>query len=178
MKSTYKAIVTFLTVGPMFAASSWAAASEWPEWNIAFIAHRGGIIPGYPENTLAAFRQAIKHGAEVIEIDLRGTKDGEVVIVHDETLDRTTNGKGKITDYTLTELKKLDAGGGERIPTYEEVLQLVSGTGVKLLLDIKESPLLDKRKVARLTEDIEPFAQAGVDIIRLWPKWIMPIPSS
>jgi glycerophosphoryl diester phosphodiesterase len=174
------------------------------------VAHRGGIVAGYPENTLAAFRQAIKHGAEVIEVDLRGTKDGDVVIMHDETLDRTTNGKGKVTDYTLAELKKLDAGGGERIPTYEEVLQLVAGTGVKLLLDIKESPVLDKRKVVRLTDkynatlnvivgprnlddlrafralnpnlrtlgfirdigDIGPFAQAGIDIIRLWPKWI------
>jgi len=210
MKSAYKAIVILLTLGPMFAASSGGTASDWPEWTVAFVAHRGGIVPGYPENTITAFRQAIKHGAEVIEIDLRGTKDGEIVIMHDETLDRTTNGKGKVTDYTVGELKKLDAGASERIPTYNDVLQLVTGTGVKLLLDIKESPVLDKRKVVRLTEkynaalnvivgprnlddlrmfralnpnlrtlgfipnvgDIEPFAQAGVDIIRLWPKWI------
>ena len=210
MKTADKAVVIFLTLAPILAASSWAAAPDWPESNVAFVAHRGGIVPGYPENTLSAFRQAVKHGAEVIEVDLRGTKDGEVVILHDETLDRTTNGKGKVTDYTLAELKKLDAGAGERIPTYEEALQLVAGTGVKLLLDIKESPVLDKRKVVRLTdkynaalnvivgprnlddlrafralnpnlrtlgfirdiEDIGPFAQAGVDIIRLWPKWI------
>lgn len=215
MKSAYKAIVILVTLGSMLAASSGAAASGWPDWTVAFVAHRGGIVPGYPENTIAAFRQAIKHGAEVIEIDLRGTKDGEVVIMHDETLDRTTNGKGKVIDYTLEELKKLDAGAGERILTYEEVLQLVAGTGVKLLLDIKESPVLDKRKVVRLTdkynaalnvivgprnlddlrafralnpnlrtlgfirniEDIEPFAQAGVDIIRLWPKWIYANPN-
>jgi glycerophosphoryl diester phosphodiesterase len=213
MKNAYKAIVILLMLGPMLGASS-GAASGWPDWAIAFIAHRGGIVPGFPENTIAAFRQAIKHGAEVIEIDLRGTKDGEVVIMHDETLDRTTTGKGKVTDYTLAELKKLDAGAGERIPTYEEVLRLVAGTGVKLLLDIKESPVLDKRKVVRLTdkynaalnvivgprnlddlrafralnpnlrtlgfirnvEDIEPFAQAGIDIIRLWPKWIYASP--
>jgi glycerophosphoryl diester phosphodiesterase len=210
MANTYKAVLILLTLGSMLAASPPAAASEWPDWTVAFVAHRGGIVPGHPENTVAAFRQAIKYGAEVIEIDLRGTKDGEVVILHDETLDRTTNGKGKVTDHTLAELKKLDAGAGQRIPTYEEVLQLVAGTGVKLLLDIKESPVLDKRKIVRLTEkynaalnvivgprnlddlrafralnpnlrtlgfirnveDIEPFAQAGVDIIRLWPKWI------
>ena len=210
MKTAYKAGVIFLTLAPILAAASSAAGLDWPEWNVVFVAHRGGIVPGYPENTLAAFRQAVKHGAEVIEVDLRGTKDGEVVIMHDETLDRTTNGKGKVTDYTLAELKKLDAGGGERIPTYEEALQFVAGTGVKLLLDIKESPVLDKRKVVRLTDkynsalnvivglrnlddlrafralnpnlrtlgfipdikDIGPFAQAGVDIIRLWPKWI------
>ena len=116
------------------------------------IAHRGGIVEGYPENTLAAFRRAITVGAMVIEIDIRGTKDGQVVILHDETLDRTTNAKGSVSNYTLEELKEFDAGCGERIPTYEEVLELVSKTGVNLLLDIKMSPKLDKRKVVRLTE--------------------------
>ena len=210
MKTAYTAVVIFLTLAPILATASSAAGLDWPEGNVAFVAHRGGIVPGYPENTLAAFRQAIKHGAEVIEVDLRGTKDGEVVIMHDETLDRTTNGTGNVTDYTLAELKKLEAGGGERIPTYEEALQLVAGSGVQLLLDIQESPVLDKRKVVRLTDkynaalnvivglrnlddlrafralnpnlrtlgfipdikDIGPFAQAGVDIIRLWPQWI------
>ena len=80
MKSAYKAVVILLTLGPMSAASSGGAASGSPEWTVAFVAHRGGIIPGYPENTLAAFRQAIKHGAEVIEIDLRGTKYLEKLI--------------------------------------------------------------------------------------------------
>lgn len=210
MRTACKVVALFLAIAPTLVAAPPAAAAEWPEWSVAFVAHRGGIVPGYPENTLSAYRQAIKHGAEVIEIDLRGTKDGEVVILHDETLERTTNGKGRVTDHTLAELKALDAGAGERIPTYEEVLQLISGTGVKLLLDIKESPALDKRKVVRLTEkynaalnvivgprnledlrsfralnpnlrtlgfiknpeDMEPFAQAGIDIIRLWPKWI------
>ena len=210
-----------ILAGLMICATQWLAgiavaqgqtapkAGEWPRWTVAFVAHRG-LAPGYPENTLAAFRQAIKLGAEVLEIDLRGTKDGEVVILHDETLERTTNGNGKVTDMTLAELKQLDAGKGERIPTYEEVLQLVGGTGVKLLLDIKESPALNKKRIVELTEkhnavlnvivgprnledlrtfrtlnpnlrtlgfiakaeDIEPFAQAGIDIIRLWPKWI------
>ena len=127
------------------------AAGAWPRWSVAFIAHRG-LAPGYPENTLAAYREAIKLGAEALEIDLRGTKDGEVVILHDETLERTTDGTGKVTDKTLAELKRLDAGKGERIPTYEEVLQLVNGTGVKLLLDIKESPVLDKKRIVDLTE--------------------------
>jgi len=105
MKAAYKAVVIFLTLAPILAAASSAAGLDWPEWNVAFVAHRGGIVPGYPENTLAAFRQAVKHGAEVFEVDLRGTKDGEVVIMHDETLDRTTNGTGNVTDYTLAELK-------------------------------------------------------------------------
>jgi glycerophosphoryl diester phosphodiesterase len=123
-----------------------------PGGTVVNIAHRGGIIDGYPENTLAAFRRAISLRAEVIELDLRGTRDGAVVILHDETLNRTTNGTGPVANYTLNELKKLDAGGGEQIPTYEEVLKLVSNTGVKLLLDIKVGTRLDKRKVVQLTE--------------------------
>ncbi|HYH04049.1 MAG TPA: glycerophosphodiester phosphodiesterase family protein, partial [Bacillota bacterium] len=172
-------------------------------------AHRGNV-PGYPENTLATFGQAVKLGAEVLEMDLRGTQDGHVVIMHDPMVDRTTNGKGNVVDFPLEELKKLDAGHGEKIPMFEEVLNLISGTGVKLLLDIKETPGLDKKKVVRLIEkynavlnvivgprsltdletfkklnpnlrtlgfipsivDIEAFVAAGVDIIRLRPKWI------
>ena len=129
-----------------------ASPSEGPEWSVVNVAHRGGIAPGQPENTLGAFRRAIAAGADAIEIDLRGTKDGRVVVLHDETLDRTTDGTGPVTDYTLSELRRLDAGDGARIPTYEEVLEVVSGTGVELLLDIKVSPVLDKRQVVRLTE--------------------------
>lgn len=131
-------------------APAWG--SQWPDWAVLNIAHRGGIVPGYAENTLAAYRRAISFGVDVIEIDLRGTRDGEIIILHDETLDRTTDGKGKVTDYTLAELKQLNAGNGESVPTYAEVLDLVADTGVKLLLDIKVSPVLDKAKVVRLTE--------------------------
>ncbi|RKX33646.1 MAG: hypothetical protein DRP71_09755 [Verrucomicrobia bacterium] len=205
----------------IFAAGDVAGAGPgdedagWPDWSVVSVAHRGGIVPGYPENTLLAYRRAIKSGADVIEIDLRGTKDGEIVILHDATLDRTTNGSGEVTDHTLAELQLLDAGGGEKIPTYEEVLGLVSGTGIKLLLDIKVSPALDKKKVVRLTEkhglvldvivgartledlnefrrlnpnlrilgfeksvdDIDSFVKAGVDIVRLWDRWIEADPS-
>ncbi len=128
------------------------AAADCLDADVVFVAHRGAVGQGYPENTLTAFRQAIKYGADVIELDLRGTKDGEIVILHDATVNRTTNGHGPVADRSLAELKKLDAGLGERIPTYEEVLRLVSGTGVKLLIDIKESELLDGRKVVRMTE--------------------------
>lgn len=107
-----------------------------PERPVVNIAHRGGISDGYPENTLAAFRRAMAVGADVIELDLRSTTDGT----------------GLVADFTLAELKKLDAGGKEKIPTYEEVLQLVENTGTKLLLDIKNSALLDKGEIVRLTE--------------------------
>lgn len=87
--------------------------------NIIVAAHRG-FSSKYSENTLLAFQKAVESGAHMIELDLRLSKDGVVVIMHDETIDRTTNGSGKISDYTLSELKTFDAGDGETIPTLEE----------------------------------------------------------
>ncbi len=138
--------------GALLAAVIAGAAVSSSGGDIVFVAHRGGIVPGYPENTLAALRHAMELGAPVLEIDLRGSKDGHVVIIHDRTLDRTTNGSGRVSHHTLAELKRLDAGRGETIPTYEEVLTLISGTGVKLLLDIKRDRALDRQKVVTLTE--------------------------
>jgi glycerophosphoryl diester phosphodiesterase len=139
-----------IIVGLMVVWIVRAMAMDSPTWDVVFIAHRGGIVPGYPENTIAAFRNAIEHGADAIEMDLRSTKDGEVVIIHDTTLDRTTTGRGNVIEHTLGEVKKLDAGHGERVPTYEEVLRLVAGRSVQLVLDIDEQPL-DTRKVVQLT---------------------------
>jgi len=102
--------IAVMTIGRLDSAP---AASKWPDRSVAFAAHRGGIVPGYPENTIAAFRQAIKVGAEVLEVDLRGAKDGHVVIIHDKTLDRTTNGAGRATDHTLAELKRRRGGRAE-----------------------------------------------------------------
>lgn len=95
------------------------------------IAHRGskGLRP---ENTLPAFSKAIDAGADGIETDVHLSKDGELIIIHDETVNRTTNGTGKVYDMTLKELKQLDAGSyfgldylGTRIPTLQEVVQLL-----------------------------------------------------
>ncbi len=88
------------------------------------IGHRGaaGLEP---ENTLRAFKHAMDLGVDMIEFDVHLCKSGELAVIHDETLNRTTNGKGKIIDKTLDELKKLDAGKGEKIPTIDEVLDLV-----------------------------------------------------
>ena len=151
--ATLAANVALAIVSGLASTPAVQAAPDSPGSNVVFVAHRGAVGHGQPENTLAAFRQAIASGAEAIEIDLRGTKDGEIVVIHDATVDRTTNGRGAVADKSLAELKKLDAGRSERIPTYKEVLQLVSGTGIVLLLDIKESRVLDRRKVVRLTED-------------------------
>jgi len=90
------------------------------------IAHRGASAHA-PENTIAAFQLALEQGADGIELDVMLSKDGHLVVIHDNTVDRTTDGKGAVRDMTLEELKSLDAGGGQRIPTLEEVLELFGG---------------------------------------------------
>jgi len=102
----------------------------WPK-GIGVCAHRGDSAVA-PENTLPAIQSAVRKGAHQIEIDVARTKDGQLVLLHDLTLNRTTNGTGKPGDYTLAELKKLDAGSwkskkwaGTRIPTLEEALAVI-----------------------------------------------------
>jgi glycerophosphoryl diester phosphodiesterase len=107
------------------------------------IAHRGASGHA-PENTLAAFRRAISLGATFIETDLQLTRDTRFVAIHDDTVDRTTNGHGKVHDLTLNELRRLDAGswfgsefGGERIPTLEEILDFSKKHDVVFYLELK-----------------------------------------
>ena len=220
MFRTLAAAALGLAVLPAFAppalAQSDLAGLDLPQWDVVLVAHRG-LAPGLPENTMAAFEHVIARGVGVIEIDLRGTADGEVVVMHDETVDRTTDGTGAVTDLTMAEIAALDAGAhageayaGEHVPTYEEVLALAQDHGVMLLLDIKLSDTLDRERIVRLTEahdavlnvivgvrsledlaefralnpnlrtlgfipdpqSIDAFAEAGVEIIRLWPQWI------
>jgi glycerophosphoryl diester phosphodiesterase len=78
-----------------------------------------------PENTLRSFVRADREGMDVIELDLHLSKDGALVVMHDADVDRTTDGSGPIADFTLAELRELDAGEGERIPVFEEVLDAV-----------------------------------------------------
>ena len=94
------------------------------EGKILVLGHRG-YSAKYPENTLLAFKKAIEAGADGIELDVWLTKDGEVVVIHDETVDRTSNGSGRVKEMTLEELKALDFGSGEKIPTLEEVFEAV-----------------------------------------------------
>jgi glycerophosphoryl diester phosphodiesterase len=95
--------------------------------------HRGAAAE-YPENTLPGFRRALDLGIEGIELDVHLSKDGVPVVIHDETVDRTTNGKGAVADLTVAELRALDAGEGEHVPTLAEVLDLV---GDELVVDIE-----------------------------------------
>jgi glycerophosphoryl diester phosphodiesterase len=90
------------------------------------IGHRGAA--GYaPENTLASIEKAISFGLDFVEVDVQRTNDGHLVILHDERVDRTTNGTGLVSEMPLRSLRKLDAGAGQGIPTLGEVLQTASG---------------------------------------------------
>lgn len=90
------------------------------------IAHRGASASA-PENTIEAFQLAFDLRADGIELDVMLSKDGQLVVIHDETLERTTNGAGLVKEKTLEELKTLDAGNGQKIPTLREVLDLYDG---------------------------------------------------
>lgn len=105
------------------------------------IAHRGASIE-QPENTLAAFRRAIELQPLGIKLDVRLSKDGVAVLMHDSTVDRTTNGTGLVTEFTAEELHALDAGNGEPVPTFAEVLDLV-GDQLHIFVEIKAAEALD-----------------------------------
>ncbi len=115
------------------------------------IAHRGASGQGHaPENTLAAFRKAIEIGVDAVECDVHCTKDEQVVVIHDSSLNRTTDSKGVVQKLTLDEVKKADAGSwfdpaftGERIPTLSEVLELTKGK-VVTVVEIKQENIADK----------------------------------
>ena len=109
---------------------------------VLVIAHRGASAYE-PENTLRAVKKALYLGADMVEVDVRATRDGHIVVIHDEKVDRTTNSRGYVKNMTLEELKRLDEGMGERVPTLEEVAQLVKGKA-KLVIEIKVPGIEDK----------------------------------
>jgi glycerophosphoryl diester phosphodiesterase len=128
---------------------------------VTVVAHRG-LTPGLPENTLAAFHGAITLNVDAIEIDLRVTADGHLVVLHDDTVDRTTNGHGRVADLTLAEIKALDAASPagsasstERIPTYREVLEMLHGHRMQLLVDLKDCPPETKEEIVELTDHFD-----------------------
>ena len=105
-------------------------------------AHRGAS--GYaPENTLEAFALAMEMGADGIELDVQLTKDGEVVVIHDEVIDRVSNGKGLVKDYTLVQLRKfsfdnhMEGYENISIPTLKEVLELVKASKMEVNIELK-----------------------------------------
>ena len=106
-------------------------------------AHRG-FSGFYPENTMISFQKAYDVGVSALELDVQMTKDEEIVVIHDERVDRTTNGIGYVRDFSLNELKKLDAGSwfnplfeGESVPTLKEVLKWLSRVERKMTVNIE-----------------------------------------
>lgn len=111
-------------------------------------AHRGAS-GYYPENTMLSFRKAIELGATGIETDVQMTSDGILVLIHDEYVDRTTNGSGLVKDFTYSNLNKLDAGSwfnnnynNERIPTAEQLIILAKSNNILLNLELKNSEVM------------------------------------
>ena len=108
--------------------------------------HRGGAAIGYPENCIPTFEHTLQHAFAILEIDPRYAKDGEIVVHHDPRLERTTNGKGLLTDHTLAELKQLrlkDLAGNVtefQMPTLDEVLKWARGKTVLVLVE-KDVPV-------------------------------------
>lgn len=124
--------------------------------------HRGARGT-HPENTMISFQEAARTGAHGIEFDVHLSKDGEVVIIHDETLNRTTNGSGLVCEYTLEELKQLDAGShfnaafqGARIPTLREVLAWLCGNELLINIELKNDRIryieLEQKVIALVRE--------------------------
>ncbi|NLN27275.1 MAG: hypothetical protein GX161_03575 [Firmicutes bacterium] len=125
---------------------------------LEILAHRGNMH-WYPENTLLSFAKALEAGSTMIETDLAMTADEHIVLIHDRTVDRTTDGTGKVADLTLEEIKQLDAGSwkgaefaGQRIPTLAEALDFV-GNRARFVLEIKPKDMSDDdiRRLLHLT---------------------------
>jgi len=113
------------------------------------VGHRGARAYE-PENTLRSFERALELGVDAVEFDVRGTRDDEVVVIHDARVDRTTGGKGSVKEMTLQEIKQLALEKNERIPKLEEALDFLDRK-VKILIELKETGLEDK--VLRLVRE-------------------------
>ena len=129
------------------------------------LAHRGARSEA-PENTLPAFHLAVQQGADGIEFDVQLTADGHVVVIHDETLDRTTSGSGPVVGHSLEELQRLDAStgmpgfAGVAVPTLTEVLRLLAPTGVRLNIELKDSLVAYPGLPDRVLAAVEAFGLA------------------
>lgn len=151
--------------------------------NIFVAAHRGWSEL-YPENTIPAFKAALDIGVDQLETDVRVTKDGQLVLIHDKTVDRTTNKAGLVCDYTLSELLKMDAGGwkgeqfrGTKIPTFIEFMELVKDhPTITLDVELKEYPENGHEQIAydvcdRVLRIIDDYGFTDRVVINSWsPK--------
>lgn len=159
------ALASVLVIALAGVAPARATASQMlgdvrdPGERALIAAHRGGGAAA-PENTLPAIRAALQAGYEYVEVDLALSADGHAVLMHDKTVDRTTDGQGRVADLTLAELRALDAGAwfgaayaGTPVPTADEVLDLLAAEGGRALLDLKGR--WDAAAVAHLAAGLE-----------------------
>jgi glycerophosphoryl diester phosphodiesterase len=116
-----------------------------------------------PENTLRSIRRALDLGVQAVEIDIHLSRDGHLVVIHDATVDRTTNGKGRVADLSWEELRHLDAGMGERLPSLEEVVDTVRGQA-HLFVELKDPQAVESLAAFFSAQDL--FTEAHV--ISFW----------
>lgn len=152
-------LIVMLMMSLLFGPNGDVLASK-DEHSVQTVAHRGAS--GYaPENTMAAFEKAVNMKSDYVEIDVQQTKDGELIVIHDTSVDRTTDGSGMVKDLTLEKLKELDAGSwfgeefaDEKLPTLGEVLDTYRGkTGI--LIELKSPSLypgIEEKVAAELTK--------------------------
>jgi glycerophosphoryl diester phosphodiesterase len=169
-------------VAPALAANQPKSASRLKR--IIVIAHRGAHREA-PENTLASLEKAIEIGCDYVELDVRRTKDGALVIMHDSSVNRMTNGTGKIADLTLAEIRKLEVKSrqakwsGQSVPTFDEMLDHAKGR-MKIYVDHKQAPPADVLAAINrhgMLHDVVVYGSVKVlgDYKKLAPDvWIMP----
>ncbi|MFF0789185.1 glycerophosphodiester phosphodiesterase [Streptomyces spiralis] len=140
--------------------------------NFLTIGHRG-VMGVEPENTLRSFVAAQQAGLDAIELDLHLSKDGALVVMHDADVERTTDGSGPIADKTLAELRALDAGKGERIPVFEEVLDAVRAPLQAEIKDVAAArtlaEVMHRRDLVSRVEVLSFHDEAIAEIARLVP---------
>ncbi|MEH0510226.1 MULTISPECIES: glycerophosphodiester phosphodiesterase [unclassified Streptomyces] len=140
--------------------------------NFLTIGHRG-VMGVEPENTLRSFVAAEQAGLDAIELDLHLSKDGALVVMHDPEVDRTTDGTGPIADHTLAELRALDAGRGERVPRFEEVLDVVQAPLQAEIKDVQAAralaEVIHERDLVRRVEVSSFHDEAVAEVARLVP---------
>lgn len=139
-----------------------------------YVAAHTGWLDKHPENTMEAFKAALTLDIDQIETDVRVTKDGQLVLIHDKTVDRTTNGTGAVEDLTFEQLRTLDAGNGEKVPLLTELMDLVKDhPTITLDIELKEYPTEGREELAysvcdRVLKIIDDYGFTDRCVINSW----------
>ncbi|MFT3946183.1 MAG: glycerophosphodiester phosphodiesterase family protein [Agriterribacter sp.] len=174
MKRIISTLALWLCILNIFAQDQHAALPK-TKYNLVVIAHRGDHVK-VPENTIASIKEAIKSGADYVEIDLRTTKDGYLVLQHDASVDRMTDGKGNVNDLTLAEIQALKVSDKNkpakktyRVPTFAEVLKACKGK-INIYLDFKDADVTETYKQIQAA-GMENHVAVYLNSISQYKKW-------